>query len=1668
MLNMKSKFTFLLFLVISLVTMTQLSAQTILSSYDFNPITNTQSFGPSPYAGTATSNVTAGGLTRGSGVLTTGTPAARGWGGVNWQATTGANAVTANQFYTFTVKANAGFKISIDSLRFPYRRSASGPASGMLDYSLNGTTFTNIGTLSFTNTTSGGATLKIDLSAVTALKNVASSSTITFRVAGYGGTASAGTFYCFDVMNSTAPDLCVVGSVVASSGPVVVASGTLKEFASQGVGFPSSEQTATVSGSNLTNDLIVSAPTGYEVSLTSGAGFASSITITPNLGVVNNTTIYVRYNPSSLADQSAAVLTVSSTGSASQTIDCIGSIYNLSSSDIAIIGMNTTTKNVFSFVAVNTIPANTKIKFTDNGYSDPNTQMLTEGTLIYTAPSTLTPGTVVTWTNGMTITGTGWNSAAPSNFTLSTNGEQIFVYQGTWGVAGGYTSLLNAMMTGGTWTSSGTITSVTTNSYLPISLTSGVNAINVSFANAYYTNNTGNTNISQLNLPARTMDTLNWTIRATQITPTPSWVFNIIAEEPTGQAYFLNTSNITTNTMTLNFDGGNGANYLVVIKNGSPVNGLPIDATTYTADTNFSFGSSIAVGEYVVYNGPNTNKSITISNLNFGTNYYYAIFPYNGTGNKANFLTLNPGNGVDMTNGIPNSTSSDIITDTSFYEPENIAYQNYQDTLDITFANSIEVARFQIRDGGFGSDIDTGSTVLTSLGIVISGHQSLSRLALYNGVNEIADLVVSDTLINFTNLSFYTPDNSIMDLSLRATFKSKVTDNAQFGFVIRSAANSPIGSSFYAYDAGAASSSVIGDKNRIEVTATQLQFVQQPTKSVTNYPIAPSVVVAATDILKNTDLDYVTDMNVVSNQTMLNTSTIQVTPVAGIATFSNITFGTTQTGVTIEVNAGNLIGTGASNSFDIIKSIEIGDISIMGYSSTNPDKFSFMLHADIPAGSVLTFTDNAFNGTTLNSNEGIVVWTSPNRDLNAGTVVTISIPLTNTVVVDSTNNLPNGTATMTTNFALATAGDQLICYRGLASAPVFLTAFSSTPWVNVGTTLNSNNSVLPSGLVAGISASNSAANFGNGYYNNTRVGSNYLLRSLINNTANWTTSGSLQANYPKYLMTFSNKTQITANASITELNILASDTFALGNFRLTLNGTASGTGCIKGSSLASFTVIGASNHGILLFDQSTNGLTNAVKDFVLTSGSVSVGNNLHNTGTLTLTAGSLQIESAVIFNFSGTAISRTSGVIDFKVLDAEVKFSNANAITLPSSLFATAVPILTVGGANITLGSALAISNKLNLNGGNLIGSNLNTVSISNNQFDAINRTSGFIQAPLTRTISMLLSNGPNYLFPIGKNTYNAFELVEPNTNGFGDFDLKVNLVDTNTGATTGTGMSSILPNLIWDAQIVTVNHSFVSAKVKLNDSSIYDGSNNGFANSQMINGAFDYVTSTIPDSFQIVSSNQISNLGYFALGVKTTSLPVLAELKLKVLVQGLYVGNGKMASALFNADPTVSDSLTDSIEVELHENNSATIYSVIYSQKAAISTSGNCVFNFPSAVVGNSYYVVIKHRNSIPVWTAAPITLTFNNTVDLTANALDVYGSNLAELETGIFGMYSGDINQDGFIDGNDFIDVDNDNTSFASGYLTTDVNGDAFVDGNDFIVIDNNNSLFIGVANP
>ena len=61
-------------------------------------------------------------------------------------------------------------------------------------------------------------------------------------------------------------------------------------------------------------------------------------------------------------------------------------------------------------------------------------------------------------------------------------------------------------------------------------------------------------------------------------------------------------------------------------------------------------------------------------------------------------------------------------------------------------------------------------------------------------------------------------------------------------------------------------------------------------------------------------------------------------------------------------------------------------------------------------------------------------------------------------------------------------------------------------------------------------------------------------------------------------------------------------------------------------------------------------------------------------------------------------------------------------------------------------------------------------------------------------------------------------------------------------------------------------------------------------------------------------------------------------------------------------------------------------------------------------------------------------------------------YGDNQVEVEPGVFAMFSGDLNQDGYIDPFDYTILEADNLAFAYGYVVSDLNGDGFVDLNDF----------------
>jgi hypothetical protein len=86
----------------------------------------------------------------------------------------------------------------------------------------------------------------------------------------------------------------------------------------------------------------------------------------------------------------------------------------------------------------------------------------------------------------------------------------------------------------------------------------------------------------------------------------------------------------------------------------------------------------------------------------------------------------------------------------------------------------------------------------------------------------------------------------------------------------------------------------------------------------------------------------------------------------------------------------------------------------------------------------------------------------------------------------------------------------------------------------------------------------------------------------------------------------------------------------------------------------------------------------------------------------------------------------------------------------------------------------------------------------------------------------------------------------------------------------------------------------------------------------------------------------------------------------------------------------------------------------------------------------------------------------------DFTTAASQAFGDNMIEIETGVFAMYTGDMNQDEYIDAFDYPQYSDDNNNFASGYYSTDLNGDGFVDAFDYPVYSDNNNNFVMSIHP
>ncbi len=162
---------------------------------------------------------------------------------------------------------------------------------------------------------------------------------------------------------------------------------------------------------------------------------------------------------------------------------------------------------------------------------------------------------------------------------------------------------------------------------------------------------------------------------------------------------------------------------------------------------------------------------------------------------------------------------------------------------------------------------------------------------------------------------------------------------------------------------------------------------------------------------------------------------------------------------------------------------------------------------------------------------------------------------------------------------------------------------------------------------------------------------------------------------------------------------------------------------------------------------------------------------------------------------------------------------------------------------------------------------------------------------------------------------------------------------------------------------------------------------------------------------------------------------------------------------------------MTDTILICLA--NASSPYAIVDSTSALLDSISFTASGDFNAAASGSYYVIIKHRNTIETWSASPVSFVKGSTItyDFTSAQSKAYGNNLVQVSSSpeLWAIYSGDCNQDGYVDPLDLSLVDQDSFNYVAGSgLATDINGDRYVDPLDLSIVDQNSFNYVGIQRP
>ncbi len=563
-----------------------------------------------------------------------------------------------------------------------------------------------------------------------------------------------------------------------------------------------------------------------------------------------------------------------------------------------------------------------------------------------------------------------------------------------------------------------------------------------------------------------------------------------VAAAPTVQAssaVFVDTLQAST---TINWQEGNGAYSIVVMREGGAVSQNPVDGTTYSdGSDSYTSGTDLGSGNYVVYVGSGT--SVYVNTLSGGSNYHIAVYTFNGGTGAENYLTASPATANDWTLTAPPATAA-----------SGVSFANVGSTaMRVSWIRGDgDQALVVLREGSAPEDPVDGNTYTANAAFTGGSDLGSGSYVIYKGIGtqvDVTGLSPSTTyyveVFEFNRTADSTENYRTTDPASgnQATVAGQEIAVSQDGVNLADGGSYDFGNVVAAGSVTVTNVFVITNSGGVNLTlgslsisgthAADFSVALQPTTPVapggsTTFKISfnPGATGArtASASFSNNDADE-NPFNFTLNGTG---ATDNDGPDINLFTFG-----------------GGKAATGGGGGGDGV--LDRGDVAVIGLNADNDD-FTWVALEAIPDGAYLYFNENGWYNNGFQAGEGSILWTNDTGvEIAAGTKITYD---------DSAGTMSVGSIAVSLDFNLAGSGDQILVYKGTPASPYFITAVNVGDWKSQD---DNNESELPPDLTNAVTAVALNVADNSIYDMSVTIGSAGTVLSAIMDVNNWNGSG---------------------------------------------------------------------------------------------------------------------------------------------------------------------------------------------------------------------------------------------------------------------------------------------------------------------------------------------------------------------------------------------------------------------------------------------------------------------------------------------------------------------------------------------------------------------------------